>query len=305
MDHAQSSRVWELLLKGDPLANLPSTPEGRIDVRGLIAPATSVGDAISDDHSDFRDQKGNVVIRKVHWRGIDFSRARLDSLRIFDSTLENCVFDDSRCKDWRLWGTVVTGCSFRSADLRTSALGGVDDGRRNAFRSVDFSRADLRGTAYKAADFVDCIFQDTNLTKVDFATTRFERCTFAGELREVLFYRTAYQGEQFPPNEMLAVDFRRARLRYVEFRGLDLEKVSFPEDADHLVFTEFRSTLDRVIASLKGHSEIGFKKLVAYLGVYRKWAGPNQKRGVLNKQDLVEIGGEEAVAEVMRVCGQS
>jgi hypothetical protein len=43
------------------------------------------------------------------------------------------------------------------------------------------------------------------------------------------------------------------------------------------------------------------KKLAAYLGVYRKWAGPGQRQGVLNKNDLLEIGGEDGLRVVLEM----
>jgi hypothetical protein len=54
---------------------------------------------------------------------------------------------------------------------------------------------------------------------------------------------------------------------------------------------------------LKGHTDIASKKLAVALGVKRKWAGPNQTRGVLSMQELIEAGGSEAVSELLRAIG--
>jgi uncharacterized protein YjbI with pentapeptide repeats len=150
----------------------------------------------------------------VRWADIDFSGADLQSLRLFDTTLDNCSFDEANCRGWRQWGMSIKNCTFRGTNLRDAALGGIDQGKRNSYRRVDFTKADLRGTAHESADVVDCIFVETNLRKVDFQGTVFVNCTFAGELDEVAFARFAFRGESFPPNEMKGVDFRRAKLRW-------------------------------------------------------------------------------------------
>jgi uncharacterized protein YjbI with pentapeptide repeats len=71
------------------------------------------------------------------------------------------------------------------------------------------------------------MFAETNLAKVDFQGTSFKDCLFTGLLDQVLFYRTAFRGERFPPNEMKGVDFRGARFRHVEFRNLDMNDVKW------------------------------------------------------------------------------
>jgi len=126
-------------------------------------------------------------------------------------------------------------------------------------------------------------------------------CSFEGELREVCFNQRAFGGTALPPNEMLRVDFTCACLRSVEFRGLDLNDVSFPTDEDHILLKDYPQSLDRLLQGLRGRIEMASKKLAAYLGVYRKWAGQGQRQGVLNKNDLLEIGGEDGLRVVLEM----
>jgi uncharacterized protein YjbI with pentapeptide repeats len=196
-----------------------------------------------------------------------------------------------------MWGTTISETSFFSADLQEAVLGGVKDGVRNSFQHVDFSHADLRGTTHVSSDMVDCNFEQTRLRKVDFQGTVFVRCTFSGELEEVLFYRTAFRGEHLPPNEMAEVDFRKAKFRFVEFRGLDMLSVIWPEDDDHIVLDDYKDKLDRAIDRLKGRLDLPSKELDAILSMKRKWAGPNQRQGVISKADLIEAGGPNAPDE--------
>jgi pentapeptide repeat protein len=175
----------------------------------------------------------------------------------------------------------------------------VQEDRINTFQKVDFTGADLRQTAYVSAGFVSCLFKNTRLNKVNFQGSTFMDCSFEGELREVCFNRKGFGADALPPNEMLRVDFSRAQLRSVEFRGLDLGDVYFPTDPDHILLNEYPQTLDRLLQSLRGRTDMASKKLAAAIGVDRKWAGPRQRRGILNKNDLLEIGGEDGLRVVL------
>jgi hypothetical protein len=99
------------------------------------------------------------------------------------------------------------------------------------------------------------------------------------------------------------VDLRKAKLKFVEFRGLDMAEVRWPEDEDHFVVEDYPATLDRLLATWRARSDLASRRLAASFGVVRKWVGPKQRVGVVSKADLIEVGGEEAVADFLRVIG--
>jgi len=171
------------------------------------------------------------------------------------------------------------------------------------YLGVDFTEADLRDTAYLAAAFERCTFRNTKLVQINFRNSTFVECRFEGELREVLFWRTGFEGEAFPPNEMVNVDFSRAKLRDVEFRGLSLDQVQLPSDAEHIVIQDFAAVLDQLILALRQQGDQTAKILVAGFEVARKWAAPHAP-GVLNTQDLAEAG-PDAVERVLVLVRQS
>ncbi len=131
--------------------------------------------------------------------------------------------------------------------------------------------------------------------------SRFVRCRFSGELREVIFHRTAWDAEHLAPNEMTDVDFSQARLRFVEFRGLGLRSVRWPIDDVHVVVQNYRGVLDVALRSFESRGDRGSQGLAAYLEVYRKWAGPNQEVGIFNREDLREAGGVDAASEFLQL----
>src|ERR1041385_6137307 len=247
--------------------------------------------------------EGILELRGIHWKGIDFSNCRLDSLRFFDCTVEDCSFEGGRCQDWRMWRTTVSNTSFRKTDLRKSVLGGVSprETTRNSFRSIDFTKADLRKTVYVSADMIDCLFAETNLTKVDFQGTIFKNCVFSGPLNEVIFYRNDFQGERFPPNEMKGVDFQGATFHHVEFRNLNMNEVKWPESNQHIVLSNYKACLKKMIEALSNRTDVQSKKLQAILKTKLKWAGHNQREGVLSKLDLLEHSSEELIRWLLSV----
>jgi uncharacterized protein YjbI with pentapeptide repeats len=237
--------------------------------------------------------------RNQHFSNADFSGRQFEHLRFFDSTLTNCSFDNAICRDLRMWGTTFRDCTFRQADIRDSALGPAHGGKCNRFEGVLFDRTDMRGTCYQSAVFVNCRFDHANLTKVDFQGSRFTRCVFRGELREVLFYDQGFRGEALEANQMEKVDFSGAQLRWVEFRRLDLETVVFPSDNDHIVIPNYRTFLDHALRELQGSSSLPDRVLFSQLQMEQKWLGPRRSTGILNRLDFLESPeGHEVISRL-------
>lgn len=302
MNADQNEEVWKRLIKGKVLDGLGlGVKDGRLDLSGLLAPEPAIAKTVRTPLAEVSVLDGITVLNQITWESLDFSGAELNGLRFQNCNITDCVFNQCDCRDWRLWGTTVLNTTFSSADLRKSALGGVQEERMNTFQKVDFTRADLRQTAYVSARFVGCLFKNTRLNKVNFQGSVFTDCVFEGELREVCFNQRAFGASALPLNEMLRVDFTRACLRSVEFRGLDLSDVCFPTDTDHILLNDYPQSLDRLLQGLRVRTEMASKKLAAYLTVYRKWAGPGQRQGVLNKNDLLEIGGEDGLRIVEEI----
>lgn len=279
------------LLRGESLRGLDlGERDGRIDLRGLRIPPPERLKTYSKHGWVVEEVGGLVVFRNVHLVDLDFSGSNLESMRLFGVTITNCRFDDARCQDWRLWASTVERCSFVGADLRKAVLGSWYENRENVWCHVNFSRANLRRIVSTAATFEDCDFADAQLVKVDFQSSSFVRCKFAGLVREVIFYDHGYKTGKAEPNRMVDVDFSEAELRMVEFRRLDLDRVTFPTAVSHLVVTNYRCVLDRALAVLAGEDSPRARRLRAVLELRQRWAGAHQVAGVFNEHDFVEMG---------------
>jgi uncharacterized protein YjbI with pentapeptide repeats len=278
-------------LGGNRLDDLRLTEHGgRVDLRGIAAPAPERLKTFEKKGWVVAELGGLLKFEGVKLTDLDFSGGRLESVRFFNSTVNNCRFDAAQCQDWRLWAVDVTDTSFVGADLRKAVLGAWYEGRGNLYRRVNFSSANLRSIVCPAATFVDCDLGDAQLTKVDFQSSSFIRCRFAGLLREVTFYDHGFKTGKPDPNLMEDVDFSEAELRMVEFRRLDLDRVKFPTSTDHLTVHHYRCVLERAVREL--HTDANWKGLCAVMELMLKWAGPRQEQGVFNRRDFVEMADE-------------
>ncbi len=305
MDAKLSAEVWRRLKSSSSMSGLGlSRVDERFDLTGIRAPEPPLvrEHPVSRWAASVRELTGLTVLRGAKWTHLDFSNTDLRSLRFFGCEIEECRFDKARCQDWSLWDTKITKSSFRSANLRGATLGAVDErGNRNSFVDVDFRDADLSETAFKSADMIRCAF--ANVARVSFAGTVFVDCIFEGTVDSVLFCRHAPRGEAYPPNEMKGVNFRGAHLRQVGFRGLDLADVRWPRDEEHVIVPDYRAALDRLLQGLQGRPDELARRLTQLIENQRRWAGPDQRVGIVSKSDLLAVGGESALREFMRLVG--
>jgi len=290
-----AKEVFGRLTAGKSLRDLGlGEHDGRVDLRGISAPAPVQKGAREQQGWVIQEVGGLVKFERVKLVDLDFSGSRLESLRFFNATIANCRFDEARCQDWRLWAVDVTDTSFVGADLRKAVLGAWYEGRGDVYERVNFSRANLRSIVCPAATFVDCDFGDAQLAKVDFQSSSFIRCRFAGLLREVMFYDHGFKTGKPDPNPMEDVDFSQAELRMVEFRRLNLDRVKLPTSSDQLIVHHYRCVLERALRELQGDARWSGLRVVMEHRL--KWAGPRQEVGEFNRRDLVEMG-DEAEAE--------
>jgi uncharacterized protein YjbI with pentapeptide repeats len=298
----KQQEVWRRLVTGESLAGLGlGTVEGRIDLRGLQAPEPKVVQSWTFGTMDVARQTGIVVIKGARWEGLDLSGASLPELRFHDTSIENCRFDKAKCTSWRIWATTFHACSFLGANLSSSALGGVLDDRRSAFRQVTFDKANLRGTSHLNADIVDCSFRNAKLKGVEFNGSLMERVVFEGPLADVVFRCRAARIESSTENKMIDVDFRKATFEYVEFIGLEMDRVHWPEAEDHSIVTSYQDFLDLMIStwgSRKDNAALGLSGMAMRL---KKRCSPAQKVGVFSRAEVVDAAGEQGFQEFLRL----
>jgi uncharacterized protein YjbI with pentapeptide repeats len=149
--------IWDRLFRGESLSGLPiPVQNGRLFLGELSMPDPSI---IQEYRSRIQVERGtktinvreiqpNAIFQGVTWKDLDFSGSKLKSIRFFGCELYNCSFEECQLQDLRLWSTKMIKSSFKAANLRNSALGGLQDGRRNLYSCVDFSEADLRSAAF-------------------------------------------------------------------------------------------------------------------------------------------------------------
>jgi uncharacterized protein YjbI with pentapeptide repeats len=277
------------LARGKPLSGLTSeTINGRVDLRGLALPAPRVKQArrfmMVGRNWDVGRLTGVIEIKGAHLDGVDLSYSSLPNMKLHESRIENSRFDRAKLNEVGFWGCTIRRTSFVGASLRAAVLGGSARDQTEYDR-IDFQEADLRDAVVGMADFADCNFSNAKLNKVEFYGSRITRCTFAGQLREVIF-QAAGLGPEHRQGSLEDVDFSQAHFRWVGLRGFDLNRVTLPAGPDHVIFSNYQCVLERAIASLQDDTEDAKLSLLGLLEHEQRWLGPNQRRGVLAIADL-------------------
>ncbi|MDE2125351.1 MAG: pentapeptide repeat-containing protein [Armatimonadetes bacterium] len=292
--------IWEGMKSGRDLSGLKEElVNGRLDMRGLKLAEPSVVNVQEIEGVEVGELTWYTELERFHWNGIDYTGSTLPALYLINGTVEDCVFDDCVFHDLRVWGTRLENVSFRRANLRGAALGTMEDGYCDTYVNVDFTQADLRRAFSHKSTFTNCIFRNTRLRKVEFWGSNFIDCVFEGELREVIFARDAWPPGEFPPNEMINVDLRKAQLRWCDFRRLDLGRVLFPEDCAHFILNRYPETLTRLIAHYRPRRELAWRRVVTMCEHDLGWTGDRQRFAVWNNQDIVDRAGEDGLNEIL------
>ena len=227
--------------------------DGRIDLRGL---RVSGGPLTLGDKGD---PAAGVV-----WESLDLSYAHLDALRLFGARISDSIFDAASLVDLRVWGTTVTGCSFRRADLQHAALGAGEWHRiRTVWGNTTFARAKLNRAVMVGAVVQQCDFERPGrlllLQDCDIAD-----CTFSGVLDSLLIDG---RGHRFPVSpSSLTADFSRSVFRNTRVAGYHLDRTVLPEQPDLLVVHDYPHTLPGAAEWLDGKSaSAGAQRAAAFL----------------------------------------
>jgi uncharacterized protein YjbI with pentapeptide repeats len=278
--------------------------EGRLDLRCLPLPTPRRLDRFETQGWFVEKLRDVVGFRRVQLARLDLSGAQLQSLRFHDVSIVDCRFDGAACRDWRLWATGVTGCTFSKADLRGAAVGTWDEGRRNEWRHVDFSGADFRVGVSQAALYEDCDFSGAQLAKVNFEQCTLLRCRFSGAVREVVFDGRELTGRP-APSLLEDVDFAEAMFEQVEFMGLDLSRVVVPKDPDIRLIRHYRCVVEHALAAVERDESLPARMLRGEFQNRLRMMRAIDEDNVFNRRDYFASGGEELSAFAQDVFGRA
>lgn len=294
------------LKRGRPLTRLGlDTVDDLVDLRGLPVRPGQVRERMTVRGVGV-ELRERVVFSGGAWEGLDLTGSSFAHCQLSRIRISGCRFDAADLRAAKLSSCRVEDASFRKARLQGVLFGFRTPVERLSFRRVDFTRADMRGAIHGRASFQDCLFDSANLKKVDFASSRFTRCTFKGLLNDVIFWSEAPQRRVRHPNQLLDCDFSDAVLRYVDFRRLGLESVALPSDERHVVVDHYACVLNGLWTGF-ADSQVEGERLVGRLcgEMVRFAADPG--RGVFNLDDLTWNGDfpdNEKFADIIRDLDQ-
>lgn len=295
-----AAAVIERLRQGLTLDDLPlERHDDRVDLRGLLitSPEQVATGIVAEDregpgnpHTTIGLVSGFAELRDSRLTNLDFSHARLDSLRFFNVTVHGCRFDDASCRDWRGWGLSVTDSTFRQADLRDSALGTWWEGRGNTFGSSDFDGADLSELTFDRAIFTDCSFDGASLDRTRFNHCTLRRCRFTGLLDEVIWTGGVLDD----------LDLSKAILRWSEFRDVQTGGVLLPEDrVTHVIVQHYPCVVRRALARLEQQPDPATETLLARLQADLSNLDDSRTTGLWHRDEIGDDEEEQRAARTV------
>ena len=197
--------------------------------------------------------QGLLQIKAVQWKSLSTSpRVDYITFGFSDCMIIDCVFDKASCQDWRIRGTTFGDTSFRAADLPILVVGwgfayNVKVSKHHRFQP---------GRPARDTKLLD----DWSSWVAAFSRIRSSKASSSTEpASPTAVSRRREHCERFrftncpdlvkgiiPPNEMLRSGFQSGpTARFVEFRNLNLEHVTYPQDSDHIVLDPYLTILDR------------------------------------------------------------
>lgn len=226
------------LLQENRLSNLLSLVgqhDGRCDLRGFAFPTpVPRGASVHVGRTEFEVIEKRVEYSNLSIRRFDFSHASLA-----ETSWSNCVFDDCQWNDAVLtgaqfWACEIVNSSFRGCDLRGSLLAGHIGRNGGRIANVTVTNGRFSEVCFAFPEIADTSF-DCDITNVNFDGSRLAGCKFSGKLDKVTFRRRSgvvggTLSRTVLPNKMENVDFSKANLDDVDFRGgVPLTSCKFPE----------------------------------------------------------------------------
>lgn len=255
--------ICQRLGTGEPLSPLGlGRVDHRVDLRGLI-----ISTAVATPHGVsgsllVETLHGAAWFRDVNLVGLDLSGARLEHLRFTNVTIDDCVFDQASCRDWRLWDSQVRRSSFVGADLRDGALGTHHDGKSVSWSDVDFSRTNLGGSFFQGSSVAQCTFANTRLDGVELVDCQLSDLVFSGRLKR---FTIDVRGRRIPgaTPTVSNLDFAACTFADVTMRGCTFDTVTLPTDPDLVVVHRFAALAPRQLEALAGREDVAARRFRA------------------------------------------
>jgi uncharacterized protein YjbI with pentapeptide repeats len=293
---ALSMDVAAGLVGGRPIEpSRVGTHNGRLDLRGFQLPAPDRNFLSRFGGLSVYALEGVFSLQGRAWRGLDLSYSTLPSLRFTDMVIDNCVFDDATCLDWRFWNSHISSSSFARTDLRDASMG-VRDGPTNSWVDVAFDHTHFGELWVWCGKFDRCLFDHPRMHATRFRGCVMTNSKFVGPLVDVLF---DFRKEINPKSRASNIDFSETTFSEVEFAGFISDGIVLPTTQDLRLIPHYRRVVQRQLKALPREDAPLVRQVRAVLEHDLRAAGRRDSTGLFNRQDWLNWGGEElaAVAE--------
>ena len=192
------------------------------------------------------------------FNNLDFTNTNFNSSIFENIKFSECLFDKSNLAGSKLfYESSFYKCDFINVDLSNSTFGS----HKGTYNGCTFDKCNFRGKEFNFTQFIDCIFKECKLKKINFNGSSFANCKFIGAQDNVTFNGIYDTNKGIHP-VLNKVDFSAAKFgEFVTFIDCDLNNCIPPNNKlfDELLYNLYSNdprilstgSKDRIILTRK------------------------------------------------------
>ena len=269
---------------------------GRWDLRGATLSTLKIERKIEGESTSLTQKYGTLKLKNVGVESIDFSYADISYSWWEKCRVSNCLFEETKAKELRVYACDFSNCTFRKTNFTYSYLNRNIGKSAGSFKCVDFVECNLKDCIFCFPDIVECLFDNCKMTATDFDGSRFRDCKFIGKIDSAWFngYSITAQKSLFGifsrvnprecPNPMKNVDFSEAELDDVQFQfEIDITNCIFPTEPKYFVVKDLDKVYPKVTSIINNDWE-GEERRIALSWIENLFYNKNKHK---MKMDLI------------------
>ncbi len=223
----------------------------------------------------------NKALKNGTFKTVDFSKISFSNVWIENCSFVDCLFEKSDLSKVQIINSSFVGCEFLKAKMNDASLNnkkptGVDSGM---YINCRFEDSNLSKSTFSFPKIEGCLFDNCNLFQTNFDGSRFKDTIFIGELDSCFFngyspyvsnsvFNLKYKLGKRYYNMMNGVDFSKADLFGVKFGyGIDLSNCIMPDDKlSYKVVCNPKESFSSILSKLKSNKDSLYKDLsISYI----------------------------------------
>jgi uncharacterized protein YjbI with pentapeptide repeats len=246
-------KVIHYLNNGKSLYNIEGLEKqnDRFDLRGAKLSVIKKENNIEVSGHSLSLKTGSLKLNNIVLESVDFSFADISYSYLKKCQFMNCIFENTKAKELKIYATDFKDCIFEKTDFSYSFMNENIASVSGSFINCKFLKTNLKECIFRFPKIENCLFEDCNTNATDFNGSRIKNSKFKGIVEDcwfrgypqrvttsILFLFNRINVKDYF-NPMLNVDFSDSKLIDVSFSNeIDLSNCKFPNDDENYIYVK-------------------------------------------------------------------